>query len=219
MKYILHNNQMVLLAGLLDQDKVIGLENTFVEDTLEEVMEKWRQYEPDLLTKKIIFYNEEHKLQLDGGFRTVLDILFNPDFIYMIGDAVEEKAITYFYIKGNQCTYMHNEGMCILEAFEKMDDFITRLIEQLEIKPYYYLMPNLQKVSVHALGKILIYEGGKLIHAIKFREGMEEIHMSMRVYSNEATNCLVKYRLDTMADEVSIYKGSAMGLIQELFYF
>lgn len=134
MKYQLQNEQLLLLAALLNKEEIVGIENSLSEKTPEQIVAAWKAQEPTLLKSKILYYDENNKLKLYTDISEMLQVLFEPQYVLIVEDAVEQDQISYFYIKKNQGIYMTNDKNCTIEFIEDFPIFKERLIQVLELK-------------------------------------------------------------------------------------
>lgn len=134
MKYQMQNDQILLLAALLNKEEIVGIENSLSEKTPEQIITVWKAQEALLLESKIIYYDENNKLNLYEDISKMLKVLFEPQYALVVEDAIEEGKVDYFYVKGNKGIYMTNDTHCKIEFINDFEIFKERLIEILELK-------------------------------------------------------------------------------------
>lgn len=219
MKYKVSNEQMLLLGGLLHYEKVVGIENNIGDIGLEELGEKWRSCEQELIHKKLLYHTPDQTLGIDKTFLIVLDSIMNPDIVFMIQDISNEEEMTYFYIKKNRAVCMKNNDECEIEVFEELSLFMASLSAHLGLTPHVQCPMEIESVPFSRSSKIEVKKESKLVTGIKFKEGIDEIWVSMRTFSDEKGNYLIKYQQDKQKDEVLWIKGSVSVIMSQLFNF
>ena len=153
MKYTFKNDELLYLCALVSAAQAIGIENTFENETQEEIAVKWKVYEQAFLKEGYLFYDEQQKLMVKKEIGKIISLIVNADYVLSCYREEGTPTMQYIYYQQENAMHMTNiEGICEIEYFDDYTLFEEKLIEVLELIPLKDTLENFY-VSMKA-GKV-----------------------------------------------------------------
>lgn len=128
------NEELLFLCGLVSGHEGIGIENTLENETEEAVAEKWKIYEPILIKKGYIYYNELKQLRIKKEIGVIIKLITEAEYTFCCLQEGREPEMQYIYYDKNKAMHMINEeGKCKVEVYSEYEPFKKKLCDVLQL--------------------------------------------------------------------------------------
>ncbi|WP_026478109.1 hypothetical protein [Alkaliphilus transvaalensis] len=130
MQYILNNNELLFLCVLAGAEEIIGVDNPLEDANEDEIAKHWEVVSKNLLERGYLVNDEEGQIHIVEEMEKILSVIAFPDVALVNTISINnDEEIQYLFIKSYLAISMKNNGECIIDTFEEVEDFNTYLID------------------------------------------------------------------------------------------
>ncbi len=171
MQYVLSKEEIYFLSVLAGAQEVLGIEDIFMDQSDEEVIQKkWSQISKGLLEKGYIIQHEENNLTIQEEIAKFLSVILLPEVALAVSSSETEAGTPsdYIYVKPYMAVHLHNGKECVLTTFEGKSDFFN-FIEEFFGFPRLDLSSNQYMLTISAKELDQVFES---VYLGKGQEGL-----------------------------------------------